>query len=294
MTVAPPAVRTARRERHVPRQDRPATIPELVLAHFLRGEEVAAEHAARLAFDNDHSQSELYETLRDGVYLSQAEDNEADALRLCTLDEQLVQLATRLEPSPNRRREPEAIVFSTQRRGVAAAISHMLRTQDIPAVMLALAELNAHRRGASAIARQFSRVEHIVVDAAAAQCEELLYFAAMLQHLHLIGDRFNVVVLGDDASATKAASLHKIAGLAFVSELSEIMAAFGVPTASPLTTRERAVLEFVSEGATNQQTATALGISIGTVKTSLARAQVKLKSCDRASAVATAMRRGWI
>ena len=72
------------------------------------------------------------------------------------------------------------------------------------------------------------------------------------------------------------------------------MAVIGVPAESPLTVRERAVLELVSEGATNQQTATALGISIATVKTYLERAQVKLKTCDRASAVATALRRGWI
>jgi DNA-binding NarL/FixJ family response regulator len=68
----------------------------------------------------------------------------------------------------------------------------------------------------------------------------------------------------------------------------------GIPAESPLTIRERAVLEQISGGSTNQQTASALGISVATVKTYLVRAQSKLRSYDRASTVATALRRGWL
>jgi DNA-binding CsgD family transcriptional regulator len=292
--IASPAEVRKGRAGAVTRRERPPTVPDLVVAHFVRGEGIAAELTARLAVNSDYSLAQLYEALRLGVYHHAEAGNQAEALRLCVLDEQLVQLASRLEAVPHRRREPQAIVFSTERRGVAAAICHMLRSTGMPAITLALGELTAHRRSANAIARQFPHARNLVVDAGLAQCEELLYFAAMLQHLHLIGGRFTVVMLGDDDAATTAASLHQMAGLSFVRELTDVMASLGIPVESPLTLRERAVLEYVSEGATNQQTAKALGISIATVKTYLARAQLKLKTCDRASAVATALRRGWI
>jgi DNA-binding CsgD family transcriptional regulator len=276
------------------RRERRPTVVDLVLAHLLGGEQSGAELAARLACDSDVPLAHLYEALRRGIYRSPTGDNDASALRGCVLDEQLVQLVARLQPAAHRHREPQAMVFSTVRRGIAAAISHMLEAQGIPSLTLGLADLTAHRRGAAGIPREFPRVHSIVVDAANAHSEELLYSAAMLQHLHLIGERFNVVVLGDDSAATEAASLHGTAGLTFVQELGEVLDVIGVPAKSPLTVRERAVLEFVAEGSTNQQIATALGISIATVKTYLERAQVKLKTCDRASAVATALRRGWI
>ena len=205
------------------RRDRQPAVLDLVLAHLLRGEESGAEHAARLACDGDVPLAQLYETLRRGIYRSPAGDNDVLALRGCVLDEQLVQLVARLRPAPHRHREPQAMVFSTMRRGIAAAISHMLQAQGVPSITLGLADLTAHRRGAAGIPRQFPRVHCIVVDAAAAQAEELLYFAAMLQHLHLIADRFNVVVLGDDSAATQAASLREIAGLTFVRELAEVI-----------------------------------------------------------------------
>lgn len=294
MTIAAAPRAAAAKRGRVPaqRREHQPTIPDLVVAHFLRGEDLAAELAARLACDSDYSLAQLYETLRIGIY--ESADPHAAALPQCVLDERLVQLAARLEPAPHRRREPEAIVFSTGRRGMAAAISHMLRAAGIPAIRLDLSDLTTNRRGASAISRDFIRVQHIVVDAGAARREELLYFSAMLAHLRLLHESFNVVVLGDDEEATETSALHEMSGLKFVRDLSLVMDAVGVPAASPLTARERAVLEFTSEGATNQQTAKALGISIATVKTYLARAQFKLNACDRASAVATALRRGWI
>ncbi len=259
MTVtATPATPAAKRGR-VPaqRRERQPTIPDLVVAHFLRGEDLAAELAARLACDSDYSLAQLYEALRIGVYRSA--DDDVAALAQCVLDERLVQLAARLEPAPHRLRDPEAIVFSTGRRGMAAALSHMLRAAGIPAIRLDLSDLTTNRRGASAISRDFARVQHIVVDAGAARREELLYFSAMLAHLRLLHESFNVVVLGDDEEATETAALHEMSGLKFVRDLTVVMEAVGAPAESPLTARERAVLEFVSEGATNQQAAKALG-----------------------------------
>ena len=97
------------------RREVPPTIVDLVVAHFLRGEDLAA----RLACDSGYSFVQRYEALRNGIYASVDTDV---ALAQCVPDERLVQLSARLEPAPHRRREPEAIVFSTGRRGMAAAV----------------------------------------------------------------------------------------------------------------------------------------------------------------------------
>ena len=161
------------------RRERQPAVLDLVLAYLLRGEEFAAELAARLVCDSDVPLSQLYETLRHGLYRSRIGDKDAQALRGHVIDEQLVQLVARLKPAPHQHREAQALVFSTVRRGLAAAISHMLQAQSIPSLTMGLADLTANRRGAVGIPRQFPQVHSIVVDAAAAQAEELLYFAAM-------------------------------------------------------------------------------------------------------------------
>lgn len=58
--------------------------------------------------------------------------------------------------------------------------------------------------------------------------------------------------------------------------------------------REREILLLVASGRTNQQIARHLRVSEATVKTHLAHLYAKLDSPDRASAVAAAIRRGWI
>lgn len=63
---------------------------------------------------------------------------------------------------------------------------------------------------------------------------------------------------------------------------------------SPLTPRERAILECVAQGNTNEQIARELGHSISTVKAQLAAIYEKLGASDRASALAVCFRRGWI
>lgn len=286
--------------------DRQHRVPELVLAHFLRGEELAAELAAQLACENDYALADVYDTLRVGTYQRPAIDDfadglsgrhdggDAETLHTRVLDERLVRLAARLASPPRRHREPQAMVLTTLRRGVAACICHLFAAQGVPALSLGLAELGRYRRGGAGIGRQYSAVRYIVVDGAGSSTEDLLRLVGLLRQLHLVGEPFSVLVLGDHESAVRAASIRESNALTFVTSIGELMTAAGVSADNPLTPRERAVLEFVSEGATNQQAATALGISIATVKTYLERAQAKLKTCDRASAVATAMRRGWI
>jgi two-component system, NarL family, response regulator DegU len=61
---------------------------------------------------------------------------------------------------------------------------------------------------------------------------------------------------------------------------------------TPLSKREREILQRVADGATTKQVATDLGISPHTVKTHLERIFEKLGANDRAQAVAIAIRMG--
>jgi DNA-binding NarL/FixJ family response regulator len=64
------------------------------------------------------------------------------------------------------------------------------------------------------------------------------------------------------------------------------------PKATPLSKREREILQKVADGSTTRQVATELGISPHTVKTHLERIFEKLSANDRAQAVAIAIRTG--
>jgi DNA-binding NarL/FixJ family response regulator len=64
------------------------------------------------------------------------------------------------------------------------------------------------------------------------------------------------------------------------------------PEQTPLSKREREILQKVADGATTRQVATDLGISPHTVKTHLERIFEKLGANDRAQAVAIAIRTG--
>jgi DNA-binding NarL/FixJ family response regulator len=64
------------------------------------------------------------------------------------------------------------------------------------------------------------------------------------------------------------------------------------PSTTPLSKREREILQKVADGSTTRQVATDLGISPHTVKTHLERIFEKLGANDRAQAVAIAIRTG--
>jgi DNA-binding NarL/FixJ family response regulator len=64
------------------------------------------------------------------------------------------------------------------------------------------------------------------------------------------------------------------------------------PRSTPLSKREREILQRVADGATTRQVASDLGISPHTVKTHLERIFEKLGANDRAQAVAIAIRTG--
>lgn len=66
----------------------------------------------------------------------------------------------------------------------------------------------------------------------------------------------------------------------------------GAPGTTPLSKREREILQKVADGSTTKQVASELGISPHTVKTHLERIFEKLGANDRAQAVAIAIRSG--
>ena len=64
--------------------------------------------------------------------------------------------------------------------------------------------------------------------------------------------------------------------------------------AAPLTPRERAILQMVSEGYSDQETAERLGLSYETVRTHIRNSRNKLQARNRPHAVAVAIASGEI
>ncbi len=56
-------------------------MPATVLAHFLRGEERASELTAQLALESGYSLTDIYESLRVGVYGSSLATDERPSFR---------------------------------------------------------------------------------------------------------------------------------------------------------------------------------------------------------------------
>lgn len=76
--------------------------------------------------------------------------------------------------------------------------------------------------------------------------------------------------------------------------IEEVQHADEAPTTTPLSKREREILQMVANGSTTKEVARDLGISPHTVKTHLERIFEKLGANDRAQAVAIAIRAGLV
>ena len=76
--------------------------------------------------------------------------------------------------------------------------------------------------------------------------------------------------------------------------IEEVQHADEAPATTPLSKREREILQMVANGSTTKEVALDLGISPHTVKTHLERIFEKLGANDRAQAVAIAIRKGLV
>jgi DNA-binding CsgD family transcriptional regulator len=137
-------------------------------------------------------------------------------------------------------------------------------------------------------------VEHVVIDGSNAHPDAIHRYLHLLSNRDFVGSRMNAVLLIDPDDRTEPRYLTSIPKLAVVDGLSTLLQAVGISLDNPLTARERDVLREVASGATNEQVARRLGVAVSTVKTYLERIQAKLKSRDRASAVAIAVGREWL
>ena len=89
-----------------------------------------------------------------------------------------------------------------------------------------------------------------------------------------------------------AANGRPVIASALIGDVLDALRATQMP--SPLTLREREILEAVASGRTNEQIAHELEVSVSTVKSELAAINEKVGASDRASALAVSFRHGWI
>jgi DNA-binding CsgD family transcriptional regulator len=182
-------------------------------------------------------------------------------------------------------------VLSTERRGVPACLVHLFAERGMAATELDLQVLSDHQRAHPGTQLPFPNVRYVVADCAGADTDQIRDEVAELRALHLGDEHRDVIVLTD---IEVSVPVDKDVRMCSVTTLAELLRATGARAENPLTVREREVLTKVAAGATNAQVAHGLGISIGTVKTYLERAQEKTSARDRASTVAVALRNGWL
>jgi len=101
------------------------------------------------------------------------------------------------------------------------------------------------------------------------------------------------MLLGGGAATRPAGTVPALLADAFVPRLDALLETLDTVT-SPLTAREREVLQLAGEGLTNEEIARRLDLQPSTVKSHLERAYAKAGARDRAASVARALREGWI
>ena len=252
-------------------------------ACFTEGDEVAAELAARFLLHAGLPLLEVCEALlaevagvtAAGGTLLEASDAEVRARRVLS----------RLGGAPGRG-APEVLVFTDRVDALGTAL-HRVLEQAGHRVSTALVSDPSHLL-AIASERDWATVvlDHGDVRGPLGPVGGVL--AALVErrprpHLVVVGDRWDGVGADVDRAATWTCR-----------DLRRLVTACGALPRDPLTERERDVLAAVAAGRSNEQIGRHLQLSLSTVKTYLERVHAKLGSVDRASAVAIAVRRGWV
>jgi DNA-binding NarL/FixJ family response regulator len=262
---------------------------------FLSGDEATAELLIRLALHTDEqSLLEIYEELRTHIAYA-AKQSHGRLVHDSELDESLMRLVARLRPAPNSRPTWRACVIPTAGRGVAECVSHLLIESGTPSIVVAtLSDDRSTRACVATVADLLPSVDFVIVDGSRSHPDAVRRCLRLLNHLDFAGSRTDVILLTDSDPALDQTYVTSIPQIVVVRSLAGVLAALDVTVCNPLTAREREVLNHVALGATNEQIARVLGVAVSTIKTYLERIQIKLKSRDRASAVATAVRRNWL
>ncbi len=268
--------------------------PPTVLTRFLSGDEQTTELMIRLALQTGLPLLGIYEQLRAGI-AHMANQPDADSLVETELDERLVRLVARLRPAASSRPIWQACILSASSRGVSACTSHLIAEAGIPSMVIAPAQgERATILGARAFQQLLTTIDFVIIDASRAPAEAIARCLRLATNGQNTARRARVILLTDPGRSVDVTLRSATAGITVVGHLGQLLSTLGIAPGNPLTTRERQVLTHVASGATNEQIARRLGVAVSTIKTYLERTHVKLKSRDRASAVATAMLRNWL
>jgi DNA-binding NarL/FixJ family response regulator len=267
---------------------------ETMISRLLSGQEEGAELMVRLALQTGHPLIQIYEQIRISIAKA-SKSSQRRSLLEAELDESLVRLVARLRSPVNVRPTWQACVLTTEGRGVSACISHLMLEAGVSAIVLAGSsdEHSATSRNAT-IAHLLPTIDYIVIDGSRAAPEVVGRCLRFVERLDYRSTHTEVILLTDLNHPIDPADRLAIPELVVVGHLATLMTALGITSGNPLTGREREVLRQVAIGATNEQAARRMGVAVSTIKTYLERIHTKLKSCDRASAVATAMLRDWL
>ncbi|HTW20481.1 MAG TPA: helix-turn-helix transcriptional regulator [Mycobacteriales bacterium] len=266
-----------------------------MLARFLDGDDETTELMVRLAVQTDQPLAGVYEQLRMGVSRA-ATSPDLQPLIETELDESLVRLAARLRSPASARPTWQATVVSIAGRGVPACIAHLMADAGIPtAVVPAAPGERGSTPGAAALSHLLPSIEFVIIDGSRAQQEAILRVLRLVKSVSgPMITRSSMILLTDPGRPNDPAYAEIIPDLTVVGQLGALLGALGISAGNPLTAREREVLSHVATGATNEQIARRLGVAVSTIKTYLERIHVKLRSRDRASAVAIALQREWL
>ena len=267
------------RVEEVPAQDDPVAAGlRHLLTRFADGDEVGAELAARSLLHAGLPLLEVCEALlaevarvpAAGGTLLEASDAEVRARRV----------VSRLGGAPSRG-APQVLVFTDRVDALGTALHRVLEQAGLR-VSTALVSDPSHLI-AIACERDWATV---VLDHGDLRARSAVV-GALAAALAERRPQPRLVVVGDGVDLERGAT-------ATCRELRRLVTACGALPRDPLTERERDVLAAVAAGRSNEQIGRHLQLSLSTVKTYLKRVHAKLGSVDRASAVAIAVRRGWV
>jgi DNA-binding CsgD family transcriptional regulator len=253
-----------------------------MLSCLAEGDDFGADIAARYALDVGATPLDLAQVVLDG--LADLRSSGAGLLTTSDAEVRARRLFVRLIGPPSRRGR-RALLFVDRPEALTVAVGMVLELAGLRVSTVVSPDPTEVLHLACEQPWDEIVVDHGGLRRSARTVRELLAPALCVER------RGHVVIAGEAPDGVDAVQRC----VAWVPrDLRPIVLACGVLPADPLTQRERDVLSAVAAGRSNEQIGRQLQLSLSTVKTYLERIHGKLGSVDRASAVATAVRGGWI